>query len=850
MNAGFRHKLRAGLYTVRATSLLCLVSVTLAACQCGGPATKPKDRGEPCETDAECTSILCAKLPDATTRTCAQKCADGCAANEVCASLELGKHACVPEREGLCKPCQTSADCPYPADECLAIGAAKFCGRDCSFDSKCPSGFRCEMGFDLQGNQVGVQCQPTSNSCGCTPNNLGQTVPCEKSNPFGLCIGVQTCEQTGFSMCGAAVPAKETCNGLDDDCDMLKDEDLGQTTCGVGECQRITANCIEGVLQTCVQGDAGLEVCNEKDDDCDGTVDDGFNKQISITNCGQCGNVCAAPNGTPSCTNGVCGVGSCTAPFANCNTMASDGCETNTDTSLQHCGGCGAGCGGPGSTGSCAAGTCTLQCQPGFVNLDGNTANGCEYACTVTSTTDFPDLAFVDSNCDGLDGEAANSIFVSAAGNDANPGTRQQPKATIQAGLTAATFQGKRDVLVSQGNYATQVSMPSNVGLYGGFAAGIWGRSTANVVNVNSPLLIENVGNVTVQLMTFNGTTPAGSSATAYGAVIRVATNVTLEGVQIRAGNGTAGTGGAVGSTGGAGSNGLVGNPGCENSGGFCSGCSQPGGGFGGTSACGRTGGRGGFAANGGTTGGVGGTAVGGTLGGSGVPPRLGNVFNLGAPYVGGAGAAGAPGTAGISAGGVGTLSSFGYVVALASGGFAGFDGNGGGGGGGGGGGDNSCNSYGGGGGGGGAGGCGGGGGLRGFSGGASIGIFLYASTVTANGVTVTTGNGGAGGNGGSGGGGGLAGNGGVASNGSGNEYGGSGEQDDGSNGAKGGRGGNGGSGGAGGAGGGGPVLAVVRAGGSTWTADAATTYALGIAGGGGSSAAGAGGVGLSQAVY
>ncbi|MCY7300583.1 MAG: DUF1565 domain-containing protein, partial [Ilumatobacteraceae bacterium] len=497
-------------------------------------------------------------------------------------------------------------------------------------------------------------------------------MPCEKSNPFGLCIGVQTCEQTGFSMCGAAVPAKETCNGLDDDCDMLKDEDLGQTTCGVGECQRITANCIEGVPQTCVQGDAGLEVCNEKDDDCDGTVDDGFNKQISITNCGQCGNVCAAPNGTPSCTNGVCGVGSCTAPFANCNTMASDGCETNTDTSLQHCGGCGAGCGGPGSTGSCAAGTCTLQCQPGFVNLDGNTANGCEYACTVTSTTDFPDLAFVDSNCDGLDGEAANSIFVSAAGNDANPGTRQQPKATIQAGLTAATFQGKRDVLVSQGNYASQVSMPSNVGLYGGFAAGLWGRSTANVVNVlnvNSPLLIQNVGNVTVQLMTFNGTTPAGSSATAYGAVIRVATNVTLEGVQIRAGNGTVGTGGAVGSTGGAGSNGLVGNPGCENSGGFCSVCSQPVGGFGGTSACGRTGGRGGFPANGGTTGGVGGTAVGGTLGGSGVPPRLGNVFNLGAPYVGGAGAAGAPGTAGSSAGGVGTLSSFGYVVALASGG-------------------------------------------------------------------------------------------------------------------------------------------------------------------------------------
>ena len=566
-----------------------------------------------------------------------------------------------------------------------------------------------------------------------------------------------------------------------------------------------------------------------------------------------CGTVCAAANGTPACVNGGCAVMACTAPYANCNNLAADGCEANTQTSLSHCGACNASCGGPSSSGTCTAGVCSLTCLPGFVDLDGNTSNGCEYSCTVSSTTDFPDLAFVDANCDGIDGEANNSIFVSAAGNDANPGTRLQPKATIQAGLNAATAQSKRDVLVSVGNYSTQISMPSNVGVYGAYAPGTWSRATANIVNVlnvNSPLLIENVGNVTVQLMNFLGTTPSGSSATAYGAVIRLATNVTLEALQIRAGNATAGVNGTAGLNGGSGNPGSSGVPGCEDSGGFCSGCAQPTGGLGGTSTCGRTGGTGGTAGHGASYGGPGGVAVGGTPGGQGVPNGWGNVFNLGAPYVGGLGANGSNGTNGTSAGGIGTLSSFGYVVALASGGLNGLNGDGGGGGGGGGGGETNCDSYGGGGGGGGAGGCGGGGGTRGFSGGASIGVFLYSSTVTSISVLVVTGNGGGGGNGGSAGAAGTGGNGGVASNGSGNEYGGSSEQDDGSNGAKGGKGGNGGVGGIGGAGGGGPVFGVVRAGGSTWTADAATTYVLGTPGIGGSSAAGAGANGMTQAVY
>ena len=48
--------------------------------------------------------------------------------------------------------------------------------------------------------------------------------------------------------------------------------------------------------------------------------------------------------------------------------------------------------------------------------------------------TDLPDLGFVDSNCDGIDGTEPDAIFASPSGNDANPGTKAKPKREIAGG--------------------------------------------------------------------------------------------------------------------------------------------------------------------------------------------------------------------------------------------------------------------------------------------------------------------------------------------------------------------------------------------------------------------------------
>src|ERR1700754_3769413 len=51
---------------------------------------------------------------------------------------------------------------------------------------------------------------------------------------------------------------------------------------------------------------------------------------------------------------------------------------------------------------------------------------------------DKPDPGFVDSNCDGIDGDISQAIFVSLGGNDAAPGTLTNPVRTIGKAISLA----------------------------------------------------------------------------------------------------------------------------------------------------------------------------------------------------------------------------------------------------------------------------------------------------------------------------------------------------------------------------------------------------------------------------
>jgi hypothetical protein len=111
---------------------------------------------------------------------------------------------------------------------------------------------------------------------------------------------------------------------------------------------------------------------------CGGTC---ANTASDPANCGACGAVCAnGPNANPSaCVSGACVRGACNQGFSDCNNNLSDGCETNTSTSVNNCGACGVVCFGANAVPACTNGVCTIAaCNAGFINCDGNVANGCE----------------------------------------------------------------------------------------------------------------------------------------------------------------------------------------------------------------------------------------------------------------------------------------------------------------------------------------------------------------------------------------------------------------------------------------------------------------------------------------
>lgn len=128
------------------------------------------------------------------------------------------------------------------------------------------------------------------------------------------------------------------------------------------------------------------EICNTIDDNCDGLVDNGAPTLNDINNCGTCFNVCPVrPNSTVTCVAGLCSF-ICTSGFANCNSIATDGCEISLLSNPNNCGTCGNVCASvANSTTICSGGVCSIICNAGFGNCDGNNINGCETSITTTT---------------------------------------------------------------------------------------------------------------------------------------------------------------------------------------------------------------------------------------------------------------------------------------------------------------------------------------------------------------------------------------------------------------------------------------------------------------------------------
>ncbi|MFT5430330.1 MAG: hypothetical protein ACI9OJ_001004 [Myxococcota bacterium] len=440
--------------------------------ECGGlpPACVPTDSASsghmcPCTDNSDCDSGLCVTTADG--RVCTEFCEECCPGGFRCALLSGAgadtKFACLPTHLNLCRPCTTNAECQDLAlpgnDRCISGPNGSFCGSGCGQTSDCPAGYGC---LEVSGQDGGLikQCVPTSGECLCSDLAIGQgaSTNCEKSNEVGTCTGTRGCSADGLSSCNSAEPTVESCNGLDDDCDGVLDND----SCPAGElCQCVGDECGCGCPP-------GLTLCG---DECVDTT-------VSATHCGGCDTTCEMPNvATTICDGGECKIVKCDAGFEDadpdvagcecaikeeiCDNLDND-CDGQTDEESGLCAGTG-GCDGQCLAGQCVCpggcdqcfGTCvppeTYQtdetncgfcgvkctdenlpnvvayacegggcgigkCKNPYVDVNGETFDGCE--CQKTATVETCDG--VDNDCDGVIDE-----FTEPCSTDCGVGVRK-----------------------------------------------------------------------------------------------------------------------------------------------------------------------------------------------------------------------------------------------------------------------------------------------------------------------------------------------------------------------------------------------------------------------------------------
>ncbi|MBU1410557.1 hypothetical protein KKC22_03475, partial [Myxococcota bacterium] len=177
-----------------------------------------------------------------------------CNGTETCATGTWGACSAPTPAQDICNGLDDNCDGAIDEDDPnVGLPCSSGCGT-----------YICEDGNLICDGQAGTEeiCDGLDNDCDGVPDeNLSQN--CEITNEFGTCSGVEQCLDGGWEGCTATTPRQEECNGIDDNCDGLSDNEA--------ICPTIEDVCYEGACRKlCSSGEftcKGTEECIVYPDD-------------------------------------------------------------------------------------------------------------------------------------------------------------------------------------------------------------------------------------------------------------------------------------------------------------------------------------------------------------------------------------------------------------------------------------------------------------------------------------------------------------------------------------------------------------------------------------------------------
>ncbi|MCK6570267.1 hypothetical protein L6V77_04060 [Myxococcota bacterium] len=224
-------------------------------------------------------------------------------------------------------------------------------------------------------------CDGLDNNCdgAVDDGNPGGQLACNTGR-LGVCADGQTICRGGQVQCDQRVQAgAEACDGLDNNCDGLVDEGNpgGARDCqvagGIGLCSEGTTQCIAGNLRCLRDNDPGIELCDGADNDCDGLIDE--DNPGGNQNCALPQGVGACGIGNTVCQNGALACVAVNQPEAEVCDGRDNDCDGLTDEDVpglnEEC--------DTGNAGACGLGR--TACLFGQLACRGNAAGGQPEIC-------------------------------------------------------------------------------------------------------------------------------------------------------------------------------------------------------------------------------------------------------------------------------------------------------------------------------------------------------------------------------------------------------------------------------------------------------------------------------------